>query len=549
MMMHVISGVLFRCTIRSGHASLLLSLTEPCDKSPSEIPLIVLVRFGGSDWFIAPEGAEHADRSAASHNTVDRTKDDDQRKRFIALLRSDIRRICKIGNELELRGFFDDDQNHTPLNGISSENNKNYSTFKRFIVDYQSPSSDEKHRPLNTTFQQEELTTMRVKQMRKWDAQKCQLVRLKYFPPPPSKQLQNKLPSGNKSKSQAERLQQCIGNQQPSKEQERAQNQQRAHGGGVGKRKQGEVLARFLLWMLSTMQKDNPLHPSSEISVEKAVEEDKDNSSDRDGFSDRQDAGIDQMQQSQRLWMRRLVEIDKKFNAFHSAAGDGNISESLFSSMKIIDAAGGAGHVSLALALRGIHSTVVDPRPNVGKLPGRDRKALKKALSCIKSNGENTKSPTNTIFRKAIPFSTYRAWFGTRPNGIDPVFREGFTIDDEDPTKLPICSMCSDDQLLSSCTAIVALHPDEATGSIVETAVENEIPFVVVPCCVFSRLFPDRVKPLGEYDTAEITDGGSNVVSTYHDLIDWLVAKHPSIRVTRLPFDGANLAVWSTFKA
>jgi len=86
-------------------------------------------------------------------------------------------------------------------------------------------------------------------------------------------------------------------------------------------------------------------------------------------------------------------------------------------------------------------------------------------------------------------------------------------------------------------------------GSIVETAVENEIPFVVVPCCVFSRLFPDRVKPLGEYDTAEITDGGSNVVSTYHDLIDWLVAKHPSIRVTRLPFDGANLAVWSTFKA
>jgi len=37
------------------------------------------------------------------------------------------------------------------------------------------------------------------------------------------------------------------------------------------------------------------------------------------------------------------------------------------------------------------------------------------------------------------------------------------------------------------------------------------------------------------------------LVSTYLDLIDWLVAKHPSIRVTRLPFDGANLAVWSTF--
>ncbi len=84
-------------------------------------------------------------------------------------------------------------------------------------------------------------------------------------------------------------------------------------------------------------------------------------------------------------------------------------------------------------------------------------------------------------------------------------------------------------------------------GSIVETAVENKIPFVVVPCCVFSRLFPDRVKPIGEDHTTGITDDGSNVVRTYHDLIDWLVAKHPSIRVTRLPFDGANLAVWSTF--
>lgn len=476
MIPHVISGVLFRCTIRSGHASLLLSLTEPCDNNPSEIPLIVLVRFGGSDWFIAPEGAERADQSGASHNTVDRTKDEDQRKRCIALLRSDIRRMCKLGNELELRGFFDDDQNQTPLNDISSENNENYSSFKRFIVDYHSPSSDEKHRLLNTTFQQEEFVTMRVKQMRKWDARKCQLVRLKYFPPPPSKQLQNKLPSENKCKSQAERMQQCVRNELPSKDQEGVQNQQRAHGGGVGKRKQGEVLARFLLWMLSTMQDDNLLHHSSEIRVEIAVDEDKDNSSDLDGFSDREDTRIEQTQQSPRLWMRRLVKLDpsiispsseetgKKLNAFQSTAGDGNISESCFSSMKIIDAAGGAGHVSLALALRGIHSTVVDPRPNVGKLPGRDRKALKKALSCIKSNGEIAKSPTDTIFRKAVPFSTYRAWFGTRPNGIDPVFREGFTIDDKDPTKLPICSMCSDDQLLPSCTAIVALHPDEATG-------------------------------------------------------------------------------------
>ena len=96
--------------------------------------------------------------------------------------------------------------------------------------------------------------------------------------------------------------------------------------------------------------------------------------------------------------------------------------------------------------------------------------------------------------------------------------------------------MCSEDRLLPNCAAIVALHPDEATGSIVETAVQHKIPFVVVPCCVFSRLFPERSKPNGA------------IVSTYFELLDWLVAKHPAIRVTRLPFEGANIAVWATFR-
>jgi len=63
---------------------------------------------------------------------------------------------------------------------------------------------------------------------------------------------------------------------------------------------------------------------------------------------------------------------------------------------------------------------------------------------------------------------------------------------------------------------------------------------VVVPCCVFSRLFPERIKPLGK-------EGENNIVSTYFELLDWLVAKHPAINVTRLPFDGANLALWATF--
>jgi hypothetical protein len=141
----------------------------------------------------------------------------------------------------------------------------------------------------------------------------------------------------------------------------------------------------------------------------------------------------------------------------------------------ILDAAGGAGHVSLALSLRGIQSTVVDPRPTIGKLPGRDRKVLKKSKS-------------------KVPFSTYRAWFGSKPKGVDTIYREGRTSletflpesersehnplgVDDDGQQLPICSMDSNDKLLPNCAAIVALHPDEATGVIVQTAVQNKIPF------------------------------------------------------------------------
>jgi hypothetical protein len=36
-------------------------------------------------------------------------------------------------------------------------------------------------------------------------------------------------------------------------------------------------------------------------------------------------------------------------------------------------------------------------------------------------------------------------------------------------------------------------------------------------------------------------------VSTYDDLIEYLVAKHDSIRVSKLNFEGANIAIWSTF--
>mmetsp|Transcript_34180 Transcript_34180/g.50054 ORF Transcript_34180/g.50054 Transcript_34180/m.50054 type:complete len:390 (+) Transcript_34180:109-1278(+) len=310
-----------------------------------------------------------------------------------------------------------------------------------------------------------------------------------------------------------------------------------------------------------------------------------------------------------------------------------NAKQKLSSGSGVIDVAGGSGHVSLALAYMGIPSTVIDPRVNVGRLPSRDRKiynkALRKQQQQQEGEGQNKEqkqsfltkddskeedagkmnnvkgNPPPVIHQKEpedrnvistlkatniVPFSTRRAWFMTRPVGIDSYFREGkqssITMnghddigkdtttekhqatttaeaamnENNDDALVPICSPCSDnddgDDLLSNCAAIIALHPDEATGTIVDYAIEHRIPFVVVPCCVFSRLFPNRYKPIvfrkGKMENEK--GGGNNskehrreIVTTYHDLIDYLVAKDDEVWVTKLPFEGANLAIWSTF--
>jgi len=252
----------------------------------------------------------------------------------------------------------------------------------------------------------------------------------------------------------------------------------------------------------------------------------------------------------------------------------------------VMDVAGGSGFVSLALALKGIKSTVIDPRENIGRLPGRHRKYLRKIIKTDaekvnqerkrKSDGGKNRIEKMIILPPPpVQFSSLRAWFATRPDGVDVSFREGCSttnnssitnnilVDElsgngmaglhEGQNKkevIPLCTICSPDKLLPSCTAIVALHPDEATGDIVDFAVKYRIPFVVVPCCVFSRLFPNRLKPLPKNENQICIDTQRNVrevVSTYDDLIEYLVDKDETIKVIKLDFDGANLCLWSTF--
>lgn len=57
--------------------------------------------------------------------------------------------------------------------------------------------------------------------------------------------------------------------------------------------------------------------------------------------------------------------------------------------------------------------------------------------------------------------------------------------------------------------------------------------FAVVPCCVFSKLFPRRRMP----------ETGTPVTS-YGDFLDYLQAKDPAIKRGTLPCGGANTVLW-----
>jgi hypothetical protein len=86
--------------------------------------------------------------------------------------------------------------------------------------------------------------------------------------------------------------------------------------------------------------------------------------------------------------------------------------------------------------------------------------------------------------------------------------------------------------LLASASLVVAMHPDEATEAVVTEAVKHGVPFAVVPCCVFARLFSHRT--LGE---------GSRV-STHGQLCTWLAERHPKAQMASLDFKGKNTVVY-----
>jgi hypothetical protein len=87
----------------------------------------------------------------------------------------------------------------------------------------------------------------------------------------------------------------------------------------------------------------------------------------------------------------------------------------------------------------------------------------------------------------------------------------------------------------SGFSLVIGLHPDEATEPIVDYALEAGLPFAVMPCCVFPRLFPER----------RLDNGGGKLVPVqgYAQLVQYLMQKGGASQEV-LGIVGANVVVF-----
>ncbi|GFH54951.1 hypothetical protein CTEN210_11427 [Chaetoceros tenuissimus] len=101
------------------------------------------------------------------------------------------------------------------------------------------------------------------------------------------------------------------------------------------------------------------------------------------------------------------------------------------------------------------------------------------------------------------------------------------------PIHIAKCFVLSEEclNLVRDSIMILGLHPDQCTEDIMDAAISTNTPAAIIPCCVFSSLFPNRTLKNGIK------------VQTYDEFIIYLMEKDDRITKHTLDFEGMNQAL------
>ena len=194
----------------------------------------------------------------------------------------------------------------------------------------------------------------------------------------------------------------------------------------------------------------------------------------------------------------------------------------------VVDIAGGRGLLSFELALEhGVPVTLVDPKP---------LRLNKKTRRRVRKWRRETFPEDASDDDSRVPVRHVRAAF-EGVEGVSAVSRRGeakrgFTQRKElvaataEAQNEETTSRDAIARAVREASALVAMHPDQATDAVFETALALDKPFAVVPCCVFADLNPHRVLASGA------------PVRTYDEMMEYYQAMGPDVRRARLAFRG-----------
>eukprot|EP00980_Cylindrotheca_fusiformis_P008437 scaffold1784_cov116-Cylindrotheca_fusiformis.AAC.17 len=201
--------------------------------------------------------------------------------------------------------------------------------------------------------------------------------------------------------------------------------------------------------------------------------------------------------------------------------------------LPIVDVAGGSGGLAFELTVRHqLPCIIVDTRPM--QYTG----AQKRHLEFRKHSLEQLNSISESKSTRLLHNLKSRFEAGVTDNGL---LRQFHTLLDTESVlnRSSIDSLQHEDKeqkaILNDilhqrdCSVLVGLHPDQATDPIIDIGFALNIPWVVVPCCVFPNFFTQRrLQPSGR------------MVRTYEDLCQYILQRDPNVKEISLPFRGRN---------